>query len=431
LRHREATLSDPAHSFQFGPAAGVTAAGPAQTVLGNLDTAASGGDPARALFATDLQALTALRSAAAGDGSTWIDGTDTASGLPTRYVAVGGNFLSLGTYVPESGRTTLAKGTASVSDYATIGFFYLTLLTGASGPQPQVTQVMTGSLDYAGEGLPDFATDDGLKELIQTIVEKTASFVAGVVEEALEVEGEVSGLAEAGTVAGQTAAEVAAGVSGPQTFIGPGGMTIEAEVGFGVGATVGFAIEFVAMLALLPLTLLAKEISAYVRVYNATGQEIDVTLCWIQPDNQSAGQLGNEPVTLPPLGPAWTPPWIIGEQAVHYVSWVVGNTDTLKGVAYVLRLDAVNDFPGGNVMVNIPNKGANSLAVTFDFDEDCEAVWTANKDQNTGLAASVTSGGYQLRIATNQTTGQSPAPADGTLGYQYEHVVIIDKAPAD
>ena len=422
-------MSDPAHSFQFGPGATTSAVGPAQTALDNLEAAAAGGDPVRALFATDMQALTALGSAAKGDGSTWIDGTDTTNGLPTRFVSVGDDFLSLGVYVPESGRDTLAKGTSGVSDYAGIGFFYLTLLTG--GSTPQVTQVMTGSLDYAGEGLPDFATDDGLANLIESIVDSAADFVSGVVEEALEAEGEAADLAEAGATAELTAAQVAAGVAGPKTFTGPGGMTIEAGVEFGGAATIGFAIELVALVALLPLTLLAKEMSAYVRVYNATGQEIDVTLCWIQPDNQSAGQLGNEPVTLPPLGPAWTPPWIIGEQAVHYVSWVVGNTDTLKGVAYVLRLDAVNDFPGGNVMVNIPNKGANSLAVTFDFDEDCEAVWTANKDQNTGLAASVTSGGYRLRIATNQTTGQSPAPADGTLGYQYEHVVIIDKAPAD
>ena len=422
-------MSDPAHSFQFGPTAGVTAAGPAQTVLGNLDTAASGGDPARALFATDLQALTALRSAAAGDGSTWIDGTDTTNGLPTRFVSVGDDFLSLGVYVPESGRDTLAKGTSGVSDYAGIGFFYLTLLTG--GSTPEVTQVMTGSLDYAGEGLPEFATEDGLASLIETVVDNAADFVSGVVEEALEAEGEAAGLAEAGATAELTAAQVAAGVAGPKTFTGPGGMTIEAGVEFGAGATIGFAIELVALVALLPLVLLAKEMSAYVRVYNATGQEIDVTLCWIQENDQSAGRPGNDPVTLLPRGPAWTPPWIIGEQAVHYTSWVVGNTDPLKGVAYVLRLDPAGDFPGGNVMVDIPNTDANSLAVTFDFNEDCEAVWTAGKGQNTGLTASATSGGYRLRIATNQTTGRSPAPADGALGYQYEHVVIIDEAPAD
>ena len=33
---------------------------------------------------------------------------------------------------------------------------------------------------------------------------------------------------------------------------------------------------------------------------------------------------------------------------------------------------------------------------------------------------------YRVRIATNQVSGTSPAPADGRLGYQYQHVVVIE-----
>jgi hypothetical protein len=49
-------VSESAHQFQFGSAGDVCAVGPAAAALEELETAATGGDPVRTVFATDLSA---------------------------------------------------------------------------------------------------------------------------------------------------------------------------------------------------------------------------------------------------------------------------------------------------------------------------------------------------------------------------------------
>ncbi|MDH5477913.1 MAG: hypothetical protein OEY50_06255, partial [Nitrospinota bacterium] len=105
------------------------------------------------------------------------------------------------------------------------------------------------------------------------------------------------------------------------------------------------------------------------------------------------------------------------------------NTDSLKGVGYVLKARPTGDFPGFNVMVNIPNDGANSLYASFIPTDDCDGYWNSHKDKDTGLVTSATSqdGKYKLILATNQGSGKSPSPMNGEEGYNYEHLLLIQQ----
>ena len=92
-------------------------------------------------------------------------------------------------------------------------------------------------------------------------------------------------------------------------------------------------LQLVGLALLLPLALLAKQLTGYVRVYNATPLEIDTSLAWVAEGDQAAGAEVATAVALPPHGLSWTPPSIIGAQATPYLNWVVGNTDVDSGPA--------------------------------------------------------------------------------------------------
>lgn len=421
-------MTDIAHSFSFGTGAGVAAVGSPGGVPDNIERALDqGGTDVLQVFQRDLQALRALRRAAAVPASMWLSGTESSSGLPVRYVAVGDDFLTLGLIVPPDCRARLNEGTDGIDDYVTGGFFYVTLTVGSGQgtSAPQVTQVMTGTVNYAGAGLANFSTDSAFAELMDAVAGKGVEFIAGVVGQMLEVE--AGDLAAAGSAVEGAVSDSAGRTAGVDTILDETGA--EAAIGFAIELSTGaeVVLQLVGLTLLLPLALLAKQLTGYVRVYNATGLEIDTSLAWVAEGNQAAGVEVATAVPLPRHGPAWTPAYVIGPDATHYLSWVVGNTDLNGGAGYVVHLAAVDDFPGANVMVAIPSHGNNSLAVSFGEDDDAEEFWKAHQGQNTGLTASATSDPYRVRVATNQVAGKSPAPADGSMSYSYEHLVLIDQ----
>ena len=355
----------------------------------------------------------------------WLAGSDAKTSYPTRYVAVGDSFLIVGVYPRDGAGATLASGASGDTD---IGTLYLVLITGASSAVPRVDQLMSATLTYSGDPLQEFAGEDGLRDLIDTLVSKGVDFVAGMFELAWEA-GAAGDLGSAAAAAANAADGAAAAASGPTTLIGPGGFKVEADLALTTGEVVSLGLQVVAVLALLSLTLLAKQMTTYVRVYNTTSESLDVSLAWLDADDRYAGPRGTEFVTLAPVGPTWTPPSIIGDAAVGCTGWFIGNTDSLGRIAYVLRIAPTDSFSGANVMVDVPNVGANSLAVEIGAGEDFQGFWSANKGKNTGLTASAGSGldsPYRVRIATNQNDGTSPAPADGKLGYNYQHIVVVE-----
>lgn len=421
-----------AHALRFGLGAGVCAVG-GDTLPEITAAASSGGEEVRELFAGELQALQALRAAAAGDGGTWLAGKDTHTGLPTRYVAVGDSFLVAGVYVDESGSKALATGTSEPDDFTPVGFAYLTLVSPGPGTTTgpgasagsRVTQLMTAAVAYAGTGLPELAWGEGLGSLVSTVVSASTRYLGAVAQAAID--GDATSLAGAAGSTADAAEAAAAAASGSRTIVGPGGMTVVADIGFEVGVSVSMVLQLVALAALLPLTLLAKQLSVWLRVYNASTSAIDVALCYLRPDNASVGVPGNTPVTLPPAGAAWTPPWIIGSRTVPYVNWLVGNTDQLRGVGLVLSLGSSGAGRPAAVVVDVPLDGPNGLGVVPDAAEDCGAVWTGANPASR-LAVDATVGAVTLHVAVNALTGRSPSPVDGATGYDYEVVVLVQDA---
>ena len=415
------------HSFSFSDFSWASAVGPGKTILAEISkVTATGGPPVHDLFARDLAALAGMRRAAAGDGTNWLEGVDKVNGYPTRYVVVGDTFLTLGITPGDDATAVLAEGVTGSP--ASIGFLYLVLLTGANSDAPQITQLMSSTLTYQGDPIQAFATADGTRDLIKGLVNKAVGFVADMFELAWEVGG-TADLGAAAAAAGNAAEDAATAASGRTTFLGPGGATVETDVWMTTGEAVSMGLQVVAVLALLSLELLAKQMTGYVRVYNATNEALDVSLAWLDADDRYAGPTGTEFVTLAPIGPVWTPPWIIGDQAVSYAGWMFANTDKLARVAYVLRIAPTQTFPGADVMIDIPNHSDNSLAVEIGAGQDYQGFWEANHGKNTALcatSANTPASPYRVRIATNQVSGTSPAPADGRLGYQYQHVVLIE-----
>ena len=423
-------MADAAHSFRFSAGAGVAAVGSAGAVPDALGRALDqGGDAVLQVFERDLQALQALRRAAAVPADLWLSGTDEQTGLPVRYVEVGNDFLAIGLIVPPEYRAKLIAGSGSIDNYVTVGFYYVTLTVG-SGQDPadpqQVTQVMTGTVDYAGDGLATFSGDTAFGELMELIVGKSTDFVAATVGQLLEVE--AGDLEAAGGKVDNAVSKSASRAGGIEMVADETGVETAFQFAIEASTAAETVLQLVGLALLLPLALLAKQLTGYVRVYNATPLEIDTSLAWVAEGNQAAGAEVATAVALPPHGRTWTPPSIIGAQATPYLNWVVGNTDVDSEAGYVLKLSAVDDFPGADIMVAIPNHGADSLAVSFGEDDEAEDFWNAHLGQNTGLTASAIQGPYRIRVATNQVTGRSPAPADGSLSYSYEHLVLIDKS---
>lgn len=419
-------LSDSNHHFGFSDFGWPSAVGPAASIRSSLATATSSGGPGvHQLFAGDLSALLALRRAAVGDGSNWLVGTDNRTGLATRYVGVGDSYLTVGIYPRDDAAPTLSAG-SSVT--AQVGFLYLTMLTGAGSAPGRVSQLMSAALTYQGDPLEHFVAADGLENLIDTLVDKAVGFVSDMFELALPA-GSAADLGSAAQAAATAADEAATAASGRAVITAPGGVQIETDVVMSTGEAIGLGLQVVAVLALLSLKLLAKQMTSYVRVYNTTDRELDVSLAWLNAADRYAGPVATEPVTLAPVGPVWTPPWIIGDEAVSYAQWFVGNTDALGRIAYVLRIAPAGDFPGANVMIDIPNAGHNSLAVQVGAGDDFHGFWSAHHGQDTALAVSdgsATLSPFRVRVATNQNAGTSPAPADGALGYNYQQVVVIE-----
>jgi hypothetical protein len=61
--------------------------------------------------------------------------------------------------------------------------------------------------------------------------------------------------------------------------------------------------------------------------------------------------------------------------------------------------------------------------------DDCNDFWQQfDDDPGTGqetLTMQATYGKYTLAIALNQLDGQSPSPLDGTMGYNFEHLIVL------
>jgi hypothetical protein len=181
------------------------------------------------------------------------------------------------------------------------------------------------------------------------------------------------------------------------------------------------------MATMFIIQLLEKQMTNWVKFYNVTAEDIQFGICTTE--DSAGAQIAPADVgktaTVTRVSKAPTPPWVTSSATAIYRSDLTFiNTNILKGLGYVLSATPSGDFPGFRVMVDIPLAGDNSLYVSLTND-DCNSVWRQQKDQNTDLTMSATSGKYTLQIATNQVSGKSASPIDATEGYNYEHLIVL------
>jgi hypothetical protein len=80
-------------------------------------------------------------------------------------------------------------------------------------------------------------------------------------------------------------------------------------------------------------------------------------------------------------------------------------------------------------VVEIPLVGENSVYVSLNEESaECKTVYDEHQGKLLELAANVTVGDYTLSIATNQLDGKSPSPTTLEVGYNYQHLIVLEKA---
>lgn len=415
-------MSDTQHKLKVQAPSGINSADPNNdNLLHDLTAALTGGDAVFDFFSGNVQALQNLYQTIATSGdSVWIDGTDEKSGMPVKYVDNGDHFLSIGAAIHDT--DTLQNGTGSTTDYKQVGIAYVTLTTDQG-----TSQLIVNTIHYAGIGIAGIAATPALFKLLKPIVKAVARFIKNLAvsiynkvksgfstDDPEEAEDNVEGEAgQAAEEAGEEGAEVAEGIF--------------ADVSFTILDGVGVVVAVGVIAVVLILELLSKQMTNWVRFYNVTQGDLQFGICWLKGSAgaEIAPAKVGKTATVTKISKAPTPPWVTSSDTVIYRSDLQFiNTNVLEGIGYVLNADPSGDFPGFRVMVDIPSAGDNSIYVGF-VKDDCESVWNAHKDQNTGLTMKATSGKYTLRIATNKVSGKSPSPVDETEGYNYEHLIVL------
>ncbi len=409
------------HNIKIQTPDGVNTSDPNNdNLLRNLTAALTGGEAVYDFFSGNIEALNNLyQTIATGGDDVWIEGKD-KNGNPVQYVDNGGHFINVGAQIHD--RDTLRNGTGSTTNYKEVGTAYVTLTT------DQGTSILIiNTIHYAGLGIAGIGFTGPLLKLLKPIVKAVVKFIKNLTsrifnkansgettDDPNEAEDNVSEEANgAAEDAGEAGAEVGEGIF--------------ADVSFTVMDTVGIVVAVGALAVVLILALLEKQMTDYVKFFNATSIDLQFGICWLK---GSAGakiapaKVG-ETTLVKKISKAPTPPWVVSSDKVIYRSdSTFINTDTLKGIGYVLNAKPTGDFPGFRVMVDIPNDGDNSLYIGFE-NGDCKSVWNDRKDQNTGKVAKINSGKYTLYIATNQVRGKSPSPVNSTEGYNYEHLIVL------
>ncbi|PSB20980.1 hypothetical protein C7B65_06145 [Phormidesmis priestleyi ULC007] len=422
-------MSDTEHQFNFGFDVHDQAVKNDNNSFKNLlDTITTqGGDSVHQLFASDLSALQNLYAAiATGGESVWLNGTD-PSNLPVLYVEIGNTYLMVGAYFSEDGISILQKGTADLETFEDVGATYVTLTTGTGTDQERTIQVMANTIEYAGVGIAEIELEQAKENVIETLVGKTKEFVSLMVESLIEV-GELDAVALDAKLASEAQkAGESAGTDGEEIVISET-LTISANIEFVLGVA-GVVFTLGTFAYGLIMLLLEKRMMSYVRFFNATSQEIDFSLCFIEKSCTSAiGPLiPNDVKTIPGISPAWVPAWMIGSTPIHYIDLAYFNTDLTADLGFVLKAAPNETCPGFNVVVNIPNTGENKLYGSFNTQDDCPSYWASHKDSPATLTFCATSGNFTLRVATNQLKGESSSPTDGTMGYNYEYAIVLEE----
>jgi hypothetical protein len=411
-------------TIQLQPASSVpTAAGNQPNLLQALQSALQGGNPVYNFFSTYHQTLqTFYQTIATGDDTIWLDGAD-EKGNPVSYVQIGNNFLTLSANITDT--DPIINGTET--DYEPVGVATVTVTIDNFGTHV----VAIHNILYAGMALGGVGI---LAPFVSGSLQAYRFYTSGLVKRAA-IYVDNDGL-QPPDAAGEDGAAIDAEAAAEAqiTDISPYLPTLEIEVSTGevVGAVGGTVLILV--MVLLQLTMV--DVRDYVQFYNVTSQDIQFGIGYLPWDNVSCK--GPAPVgqtaTIKAVGSPPTVPGIIpSDTVINYALITMDNSGSGDSIGYVLEATPSGDFPGFRVAVYVAGDGSDTSLYLAFTNDDCNDFWQQfdpphEYDPGTGqttLTMQATYGNYTLSIALNQLNGQSPSPLDGTMGYNFEHLIAL------
>lgn len=411
--------------IQLQPASTVpTAAGNQPNLLQMLQSALQGGTPVYNFFSTYHQTLqTFYDTIATGDDTIWLDGTD-ANGNPVSYVQVGNNFLTLSANITDT--KPLENGTGT--DYQPVGVATVTISIDNFGTHI----VAVHNILYAGMALGGIGI---LAPFVSGALQAYRFYTSDLVKRAA-IYVDNDGLQPPDTAGEDAAAIDAEAAEGASNIPDISPYLPQLEIEIGTGEVVGAIGGSILILVMVLLQLMLVEVRNYVQFYNVTSQDIQFGIGYLPWGNVSCN--GPAPVgqtaTIKAVGSPSTVPGIIPDATViNYSLITMDNSGTGDSIGYVLEATPSGDFPGLRVAVYVAGDGSNTSLYLAFTNDDCNDFWQQFDPPHQGvpgtgkttLAMQATSGNYTLYIALNQLNGQSPSPLDGTMGYNFEHLIVL------
>lgn len=406
------------------PSVGVpTAAGNQSNFLQQLQSALQGGTPVYNFFSSYHQPLqTFFGTIATGDDTIWLDGAD-ETGNPVSYVQIGNNYLTLSANITNTG--PLENGTGT--DYQPVGAATVTMSIDNFGAYV----VAVHTIRYAGMALGGVGI---LAPFVSGALQAYRFYTSDLVKRAA-IYVDNNGLQPPDAASEDSAAiDAEAAAEARITDISPYLPTLEIEVSTAEVAGAAGGAVLILLMAILQLTMV--DVRDYVQFYNVTSQDIQFGVGCLPLSNVSCN--GPAPVgqtaTIKAVG---SPPTVRGiipdDTVINYALITMDNSGSGDSIEYVLEATPSGDFPGFRVAVYVAGDGSDTKLYLAFTNDDCNDFWQQFDPPYQGvpgtgqttLTMQATSGNYTLSIALNQLNGQSPSPLDGTMGYNFEHLIVL------
>lgn len=414
------------HQFKLSPSPNLSTAAPL-TLTQELAAALQGGQAIYDFFSGDGQALqTFYTTIATSDDTIWLDG-NLDNGNPVKYVVIGNNYLSIYTQITD--QTPLQNGTGDPTTYKAVGSTVVVMTTDFGSQQ-----LIVHDIEYAGEGFGGLLAAPLIGSILKYALTTAKNYVVNLVKSAFKAPVDQSGYdADEDTDEIDTNAAGDAGTEGAEIAEG-----VAADFSISTGAAVAAGVGVVIILFFVFLQLMGKQLNNYARFYNVTQADIVFGICTVPQGESSKGPAAvGQTATITHVSPAKAPPGVMPQDtAIYYSQLAFNNSNPLTSIGYILEAlpNSAAGFPGFRIGVYVDGNSDNTLYIAFTND-DCNDFWNNfepyndnNPNHPTGqaiLTMKATSGNYTLQIATNQLQGQSPSPLDGTMGYNFEHLIVL------
>ena len=408
------------------PSVGVpTAAANQSNFLQQLQSALQGGTPVYNFFSSYQQTLqTFFATIATGDDTIWLDGID-EKGNPVSYVQIGNNYFTLSANITDIDPIKNGTGT----DYEPVGVATVTVTI----DNFSVHVAAVHDVFYAGIGI-SVGIAAAVSALLRSVVQVYRVYVIDM-SKAVTVylaDNPPQPPAQAEEASEDIDFEAASAAAYDGVVL-PGGATLSVDM---AGAAAGAAGGAVLVLLMVVLQLTMVDVRDYVEFYNVTSQDIQFgigCLPWGDVSCNGPAPVG-QTATIKAVGSPPTVPGIIpSDTVINYALITMDNSGSGDSIGYVLEATPSGDFPGFRVAVYVAGDGSGTSLYLAFTNDDCNDFWQQfdpphQGDPGTGqktLTMQATSGNYTLSIALNQLNGQSPSPLDGTMGYNFEHLIVL------